>query len=147
MTGLIAVTNVVVGKPAGRYGAWLPMLLGRSPAAVGLLLLLYVDSSPPAGVVAVLLVPMALGCALTVPPLAAAMMEAVPADRAGSADRAGPAAGVLNSARQVAGGPAIAAFGSSVSGGFESGMRVSLALSAVLLTATAAATLGLQSTG
>jgi DHA2 family methylenomycin A resistance protein-like MFS transporter len=69
------------------------------------------------------------------------MMEAVPADRAG------PAAGVLDSARQVAGGPAIAAFGSSVSGGFESGTRVSLALSAVLLTATAAATLGPRGTG
>jgi DHA2 family methylenomycin A resistance protein-like MFS transporter len=63
------------------------------------------------------------------------------------ADRAGSAAGVLNSARQVAGGPAIAAFGSLVSEGFESGMRVSLALSAVLLTATAAVTLALRGTG
>jgi DHA2 family methylenomycin A resistance protein-like MFS transporter len=86
------------------------MLLGQSSAAVGLLLLLYVDSSTPPALVALLLVPMALGCALTIPSLTAAMMDAVPSDRAG------PAAGVLDSARQVAGGLAIAAFGSLVSG-------------------------------
>ncbi|GDY66632.1 hypothetical protein SAV14893_060250 [Streptomyces avermitilis] len=81
---------------------------------------------------------MALGCALTIPPLTATMMDAVPADRAGLA------AGVLNSARQVAGGLAIAAFGSLVSGGFGSGLRVSLALAAALLALTATATFRLR---
>ncbi|WP_406328978.1 MFS transporter [Streptomyces sp. NBC_00203] len=138
MTGLIAVTNIAAGKLAGRYGARLPMLLGQSLATAGLLLLLYVDSSTPTGLVALLLVPLALGCALTIPPLTAAMLEAVPSARAGLA------AGVLNSARQVAGGLAIATFGSLVSGGFESGMRMSLAISAGLLTATTAATLTLR---
>ncbi|MFD5076876.1 MFS transporter [Streptomyces sp. NPDC058371] len=140
MTGLIAVTNILAGKLAGRFGPRLPMLVGQSLAAVGLLVLLYVDTTTPSGLVAVLLVPLALGCALTIPPLTAAMMDAVPADRAGLA------AGVLNSARQVAGGLSIAAFGSLVAGGFASGMRVGLALSAVLLAATAAATVGLRVT-
>ncbi|MDT9696057.1 hypothetical protein [Streptomyces sp. P17] len=49
----------------------------------GLLLVLYVDAGPPPGLPAVLLVPMALGCALTVPPLTAAT------------------AGLLTSARQL----------------------------------------------
>ncbi|MFD4415890.1 MULTISPECIES: MFS transporter [unclassified Streptomyces] len=138
MTGLIAVTNIAAGKLASRFGPRLPMLLGQSLAAVGLLILLSVDSSTPPGLVALLLVPMALGCALTIPPLTAAMMDAVPSARAGLA------AGVLNSARQVAGGLAIAAFGSLVSGGFEGGLRVSLVLSAVLLALAAVATLGLR---
>ncbi|MEU1200781.1 MFS transporter [Streptomyces sp. NPDC005813] len=138
MTGLIAVTNVVAGKLAGRFGPRLPMLLGQSLAAGGLLLLLVVGPATRPWAVALLLVPMALGCALTVPPLTAAMMDAVPSARAGLA------AGVLNSARQVSGGLAVAAFGSLVAGDFESGMRVSLALSAGLLAATAAATAGLR---
>ncbi|AOR35053.1 hypothetical protein BFF78_31930 [Streptomyces fodineus] len=54
---------------AGRHGPRLPMPVGRAPAAAGLLGLLSVGSGTPAAVVAVLLIPMALGCALTVPPL------------------------------------------------------------------------------
>lgn len=130
MTGLIAATNVVAGKLAGRYGPRLPMLIGQALAVVGLLLLLYVDAGTPSSLVAVLLVPMALGCALTVPPLTAAMMDAVPAERAGLA------AGVLNAARQVSGGLGIAAFGALVSDGFVGGMRLSLIISAALLTVT-----------
>ena len=138
MSGLIAVTNIVSGKLAGRYGVRMPMLLGQSLAVAGLLLLLAVGASTPSAVVAVLLIPLALGCALTVPPLTAAMMEAVPPDRAGLA------AGVLNSARQVAGGLAIAVFGALVGGGFEAGMRWALVVSAVLFAATASATLRLR---
>lgn len=132
MSGLIGVTNVVAGKLAARHGTRLPMVLGQSLAAAGLLALLFVDARTPPALVAVLLVPMALGCALTVPPLTAAMMDAVPAERAGLA------AGVLNSARQVAGGLGIALFGTLVSHGFTTGMRAGLAVSAVLLTLTAA---------
>lgn len=130
MTGLIAVTNVVAGKLAGRYGPRLPMLVGQALAVAGLLVLLSVDAGTPSAVVAVLLVPMALGCALTVPPLTAAMMDAVPAERAGLA------AGVLNAARQVAGGLGIAVFGALVSDGFVGGMRLSLVVGAGLLVVT-----------
>ncbi|MEU9442636.1 MFS transporter [Streptomyces sp. NPDC048304] len=130
MTGLIAVTNVVAGKLAGRYGPRLPMLVGQPLAVAGLLALLYVDAGTPSALVAVLLVPLALGCALTVPPLTTAMMDAVPAERAGLA------AGVLNAARQVAGGLGIAVFGALLGHGFEAGMRLSLTVSAALLTLT-----------
>jgi DHA2 family methylenomycin A resistance protein-like MFS transporter len=132
MTGLIAVTNVVAGKLAGRFGPRLPMVVGQWVAVAGLLLLLCVGADTPAPLVAVLLVPLALGCALTVPPLTAAMMDAVPAERAGLA------AGVLNAARQVAGGLGIAVFGTLVADGFAAGMRLSLALAAVLLAVTGA---------
>ena len=131
MTGLIPVTNIVAGKLTARYGARLPMLAGQLLAALGALVLLYVDAGTPPLLVAVLLVPMALGCALTVPPLTAVMMDAV------TAERAGLAAGVLNSARQVAGGLGIAFFGVLVSDDFTTGLRESLAISATLFAATA----------
>ncbi|RPF32543.1 MFS transporter [Streptomyces sp. TLI_185] len=134
MTGLIAVTNVVAGKLAGRYGPRLPMLVGQALAVAGLVVLLYVDAGTSSVLAAALLVPLALGCALTVPPLTAAMMDAVPAERAGLA------AGVLNAARQVAGGLGIAVFGTLVSDGFAEGMRVSLVISAGALALTGAAT-------
>ncbi|MER7182340.1 MFS transporter [Streptomyces hyaluromycini] len=130
MSGLIGVTNVVSGKLTARHGPRLPMLIGQALAAAGLLGLLSVGSGTPAVVVAVLLVPMALGCALTVPPLTVVMMESVPAERAGLA------AGVLNAARQVAGGLGIAVFGALVGGGFAAGMRASLTLAAALFAAT-----------
>ncbi|MFI6010708.1 MFS transporter [Streptomyces sp. NPDC051243] len=130
MTGLIAVTNVVAGKLAGRHGPRLPMLVGQGLAVTGLFVMLYVDTGTPPVLVALLLVPMALGCALTVPPLTAAMMDAVPAERAGLA------AGVLNAARQMAGALGIAVFGALVSGDFVAGMRLSLVISAVLLAVT-----------
>ncbi|WP_390897490.1 MFS transporter [Streptomyces justiciae] len=130
MSALIGATNVASGKLAGRYGPRLPMLIGQGVALAGLLLLLSVGAGTPPALVALLLVPMALGCALTVPPLTAVMMEAVPAERAGLA------AGVLNSARQVGGGLGIAVFGALVSGGFVEGMRVSLGIGAALFAVT-----------
>ncbi|MEU6401967.1 MFS transporter [Streptomyces sp. NPDC046985] len=130
MTGLIAVTNVVAGKLAGRYGPRLPMLVGQPLAVAGLCLLLCVGAGTPPPVVAVLLVPLALGCALTVPPLTAAMMDAVPAERAGLA------AGVLNAARQTAAGLGIAVFGTLVAGDFAAGMRRCLGIGAALLAVT-----------
>jgi len=109
-------------------------VLGQALAVVGLLVLLYVDAGTSSVLVAALLVPLALGCALTVPPLTAAMMDAVPAERAGLA------AGVLNAARQVAGGLGIAVFGTLVSHGFAGGLRWSLVISAGALVLTGAAT-------
>lgn len=131
MSGLIAVSNVSAGRLAGRYGPRVPMLIGQALATAGLLLLLVcVDEGTPAALVAALLIPLSVGCALTVPPLTSLMMEAVPAERAGLA------AGVLNSARQTAGGLGIAVFGTLVSHGFMSGMRVSLGIGAALFAVT-----------
>ncbi|MER6998408.1 MFS transporter [Streptomyces sp. NPDC000410] len=134
MTALIPVVNILAGRLAGRYGPRLPMLVGQLVAASGALLLLPVTARTPAPLVAALTVPLALGAALTIPPLTSALMEAVPAARAGLA------AGVLNAARQTAGGLAVAAFGALVADGFVTGMRTSLLISAGLLTLTALAT-------
>ncbi|WP_369380012.1 MFS transporter [Streptomyces sp. cg36] len=143
MTALIPVTNVLSGKLANRYGARRPMLLGQLLAVAGLLLLLVADTRTPVLVAAFLMVPLALGCALSIPALTAAMMEAVPAERAGLA------AGVLNAGRQVAGALSVALAGSLVGEGtgFVPGMRTTLLVSAALFAATALATWRLTAPG
>jgi DHA2 family methylenomycin A resistance protein-like MFS transporter len=127
MTGLLPAVNVLSARAAARYGARLPVVTGQLVTVAGLLLLLYVDESAPPALVAALLVPMALGCGLALPPLIATAMDAVPAERAGTA------AGVLNAARQTAGGLSIAVFGSFVADGFVAGMRAALVVSAALM--------------
>ncbi len=134
MTGLIAITNIVSGKLASRHGPRLPMLIGQPLAVVGLLLLLLVRADSSTLMLALLLVPLAVGSALTVPPLTAAILDAVPAERAGLA------AGVLNSGRQVAGALSVAGFGVLISGPFVTGLHMSVLIAAVFLAGTATAT-------
>ncbi|MGV9341983.1 MFS transporter [Streptomyces sp. NPDC003688] len=132
MTGVIAVTNLVSGKLTGRYGPRVPMIAGLALSVVGLLGLLGVGTATPAFGAALLLVPLALGCALAIPALTAVMLDAVPAGRAGLA------AGVLNAARQVSGGLGIAVFGALMAGGFVTGLRTGVAVCvAALLVALA----------
>ncbi|MYR26503.1 MULTISPECIES: MFS transporter [unclassified Streptomyces] len=141
MTSLIAATNVVSGRLTARYGARRPMLAGQVLATAGSLFLLLATGPGTSSVaLAFALVPLALGCALTVPALTTLMMEAVPAARAGVA------AGVLNAARQNMAGLATAVFGSLVAGGFASGTRASLAVTAVVFAGAALATYRLPKT-
>ncbi|WP_338497251.1 MFS transporter [Streptomyces sp. SJL17-4] len=137
MTGLLAGVNILSGRAAARYGARLPIVLGQTVAVVGLLGLLTVDAHTSRTAQALLLVPLALGAGFSLPPLIASMMEAVPADRAGTA------AGLLNAARQTAGALAIAVFGSLAATSMESALRASLLISASLLTLTTLASLRL----
>ncbi|MFI6643552.1 MFS transporter [Streptomyces sp. NPDC050504] len=138
MTGLLSVVNVLSSKVANRYGPRVPMLVGQSVSVAGLLLVLAVGVDPgvPPLVTSLLLVPMSLGCGFALPPLTAAMMEAVPAERAGIA------AGVLNAARQVSGALGIAVFGALGAG--ASGIRGSLLIGVVLLAGTLTATFTLR---
>lgn len=140
MTALIPVMNVLSGKLSNRFGPRVPMLAGQLTALAGLLMLLLADERTPTLLAAFLLVPLALGCGLAVPALTAAMMEALPRERAGLA------AGVLNAGRQVAGALSIAVFGGLVGGGvgFVPGLRVSLLIAAALFALSALTTLRLR---
>ncbi|MEU7517921.1 MFS transporter, partial [Streptomyces sp. NPDC042898] len=140
MTGLLAGVNLLSAKAAARYGARLPIVVGQVVAVAGLLGLLTVDADSSRAAQALLLVPLALGAGFSLPPLIASMMEAVPAERAGTA------AGLLNAIRQTAGALAIAVFGSLAAhdtAGMASALRSSLLISAGLLTLTALVSLGL----
>ncbi|MFB7940861.1 MFS transporter [Streptomyces sp. NPDC056049] len=141
MTGLLAVVNVLSAKVAARYGARLPALVGQAVAVSGLLALLAVDEDTSLTAQALLLVPMSLGVGFSLPPLIAALMEAAPAERAGTA------AGVLNAARQTAGALAVAVFGSLAARGFDLALPVSLLIGAGLLTLTTLASLRLPRAG
>ncbi|MGW4158957.1 MFS transporter [Streptomyces sp. NPDC004788] len=137
MTGLLAGVNVLSAKVAARYGARLPIVVGQVVSVAGLLGLLVVDADTPRVAQALLLVPLALGCGFALPPLIASMLEAVPAERAGTA------AGLLNAIRQTAGALAVAVFGSFAAAGVAGALRTSLLISAGLLTLTALASLKL----
>ncbi|MFI6050097.1 MFS transporter [Streptomyces violascens] len=140
MTALIPVVNVLSGKLSNRYGPRVPMLAGQLLALTGLLVLLSADEHTPTLLAAFLMVPLALGCGISVPALTAAMMEALPQERAGLA------AGVLNAGRQVAGALSIAVFGTLVAGGggFVPGLRTSLLVAAGLFAVSALATTRLR---
>jgi MFS transporter, DHA2 family, methylenomycin A resistance protein len=77
------------------------------------------------------------GSALAVPPLTAVLLGSVPSERAGTAS------GVLNTCRQVGGALAVAVFGALIADPetFLPGLQVSLVIAAMLLLATAAASL------
>ncbi|GAA3397005.1 MFS transporter [Streptomyces roseoviridis] len=137
MTGLLAGVNVLSAKVAARYGARLPIVVGQVVAVAGLLALLTVDAGTARPVQALLLVPLALGCGFSLPPLIAAMLEAVPAERAGTA------AGLLNAIRQTAGALAVAVFGSLAADGVAAALRDALLISAGLLALTALGSLRL----
>ncbi|MFG2045564.1 MFS transporter [Dactylosporangium sp. NPDC048998] len=137
-TALVAISNLfVAAKVIQRFGPRLPMVIGQAGTVAGLILLLLVDASTPPALVALVAVPVGFAGALAVPALTALLLGAVPAERAGTA------AGVLNTIRQVGGAIAVAVFGALVAtrAGFSAGMRISLVIAAVVLGAAAVVTL------
>ena len=135
MTGLISASNVLSGRVAARFGPRRPILAGQLVAAAAPFALLVVDEQTSPLLVAVLLVPLGAGLGFAIPALIAAMVDGLPADRAGLAG------GVLNASRQTGGALAVAVFGVLVGGnraGFVPGLHASLLISGVALLATAA---------
>lgn len=136
MTGLITGANIGSAKVAARFGPKVPIAVGQLVCVGGLFGLLTVDGSMPLPVIALLLIPFGVGLGFAVPSLTAALLADLPAERAGLA------AGILNSGRQTGGALAVAVFGALVSAGdFVAGLRISLLISVVLLVATTAAAL------
>lgn len=139
MTALVAVVNLASARLAARFGPRVPIVAGQLLATAGLAALTTVGADSEVWAVAALMVPVGLGGALAVPALTAMLLDATPPDRAGAASA------VLNTARQVGGALAVAAFGALLSGadGFLTGMRWSMLLAAAGLLLTACATLTL----
>ncbi|GAB3987173.1 MFS transporter [Actinoallomurus acanthiterrae] len=139
MTALVALVNLASAKLAGLFGPRVPMVAGQLLGTAGLAALTTVGAHTDVWAVALLMVPVGLGGALAVPALTAMLLDAVPADRAGTAGA------VLNTGRQVGGAIAVAAFGALVAGAdtFLAGMRWSMLVAAAGLVLTAGATLTL----
>jgi DHA2 family methylenomycin A resistance protein-like MFS transporter len=129
-TALVTIANLAAGKVARRFGPRLPLIAGQLILAAGLLVLLLVGTGTPTGEILGLVVPLGIGGGLSVPPITAALLDAV------DAARAGLASGVLNAGRQLGGALGVAIFGVLLTGGFVTGMRISLAAGAALLVLT-----------
>ncbi|MET9064971.1 MFS transporter [Streptosporangium sandarakinum] len=137
MTAVIAGANLASARAAARFGPWTPIALGQAVVVPAIFGLLWMDEGTGGAVVAVMLVPIGLGMGLVVPSLTAVLLNDI------AADRAGTAAGILNSFRQTGGALAVAVLGTSVAdrGEFIVDLRVALCVAAVMLVATTAAAL------
>ncbi|WP_308249831.1 MFS transporter [Sphaerisporangium fuscum] len=104
--------------------------------AAGMISLAALPATAPLWAVATLMIPVGLGGPLIMPPLTARLLDSVPVHRAGVA------AGILNTARQIGGALAVAVFGALLArhATFLNGLRTSLLIAVVVLLATAAAT-------
>ena len=135
MSAVVTATNLVSPRLAERIGRRPVIVVGQLVFAVAMLAMLPLAAHTPVWLVLVLLVPLSVGGALTVPALTALLIDAVPAERAGTVS------GLLNSLRQLGGALAVALFGSllAASDGFSlPGMRLGLLVVAALLLVTAA---------
>jgi len=139
MTGLVAGANVASARAAARFGPKVPITVGQLICVVGLLGLTSVDGSTSWLHIAALLIPMGVGLGFAVPSLTAVVLNDI------APERAGMAAGVLNSLRQTGGALAVAVFGALVAHrtAFITGMHVSLLIAAIAVLATAAAAMTL----
>ncbi|WP_369240256.1 MFS transporter [Streptomyces sp. R21] len=140
MTVLTSFMGPVAARLATRFGARIPVTIGQSLMAVGLLAMVMVPAGAPVWLSVVLMVPVGAGGAMAVTALVALLLENVPAERAGVAS------GVLNAARQLGGALAVAVFGAMVAdrAGFVSGLHTSLLIAAGVVAVSIVATVLLR---
>ncbi|GAA3663260.1 MFS transporter [Streptomyces iranensis] len=123
-----------------RFARWVGLRTsitgGLSLMATGMIVLAVLPATAPVWAVSALMIPVGLGGPLIMPPLAAHLLDHVPAHRAGVAS------GILNTARQIGGALAVAVFGALLAdhAGFLRGLRTSLIITVVVLLAATAAT-------
>jgi len=137
MMAVIAGANLASARAAARFGPRMPIAIGQAILALAMFGLLWIDEGTSRPVIAAMLIPVGLGLGFFVPSLTAMLLNDV------AADRAGMAAGILNSFRQMGGALAVAVFGALVAdrSEFMVGLRVALCVAALMLIATTAAAL------
>ena len=133
ITAVVTLVNLTVAaRMVARIGARSSMTIGLVGTAAAMLVLLAVRPDLPSWALVLLLVPVAFAGSFVVPALTIMVMGSVPADRAGTA------AGIVNTSRQVGGALSVAVIGALVAGGdFTGGMHAGLIGMAVLLIVTA----------
>ncbi|MYX46151.1 MFS transporter, partial [Streptomyces sp. SID89] len=138
MSAVVTASNLVSPRLAERIGRRQVIVVGQLVFAGAMAAMLPLAAHTPVWLVLVLLLPLSTGGALAVPAVTALLMDAVPAERAGTAS------GLLNALRQTGGALAVALFGSLLAGGDGGfslpGMRIGLLAVAVVVLATAAVT-------
>lgn len=141
-TGLVFLPMMLVGliltpfsaRLAERLGARRLVSAGLLSMTSGLAALGLVAPTAPVWVMAALMGVVGLAGPLVMPPVTAVLLNAVPAQRAGTAS------GVFNASRQTGGALAVAVFGALLAApaGFVHGLRLSLLIAAAVALAAAA---------
>ena len=127
MTGLIAITNIMSGRVAVRWGNRLPIVLGLAIDTFGFVALA-LQLRGDAGYAHIWwpLLLIGFGMALAVPAMIGALLATV------EKTRAGIASGVLNALRQTGGAVGVAVFGVIGAGGSSlSGMSTAMWVAAI----------------
>lgn len=131
---------MIAARLGERMGVWCPIALGQLSMATGLLGLSWIADNASVWTIVGWMIPVGLGGGLAMPSTTSLLLNSVPPSHAGTAS------GVLNTARQVGGAIAIAAFGALLTAwGSQSGTQTSLMISATLLGLTALASIGIGS--
>jgi DHA2 family methylenomycin A resistance protein-like MFS transporter len=133
MMGVVFPVNLLAPRLVERFGARAVIAAGALISAVGCVALLGIGQGTSYWAIGPQLIVVAGGLGLLVPPMTSTLLGSV------EKSRSGIAAGVLNSARQTGSALGVALFGSLLGGGFMTGARASLIISAALLAGAAAA--------
>ncbi len=141
VTGMSFVMPILAARLAEWYSPRVPIVIGQSAMATGLLSLSMYAETASTVMIVVMMLPVGLGGALAMPSATSVLLNTIPGSHSGTAS------GVLNTSRQVGGAIAIAAFGALVAmWGFDIGMRTSFAVSGTLLVCTMLMSTGLRTT-
>jgi DHA2 family methylenomycin A resistance protein-like MFS transporter len=129
MAATTPFTNAYVAKISLRFGQHVPIVLGLSSMAIGLISISLLPTEIPVWVIALCMILVGNGGAFTVPAIAALILEAAPLNLAGTAS------GVLNTFRQLGGSLGVAIFGSvaNISSVFLVGLRNDYLVTAAIL--------------
>ena len=130
-----AVLTPFSARIAERRGTRTLISVGLVLMAAGLVVLGVLPATAPVWVFSALMLVVGVAGPLTMPPMMGALLNSVPASRAGTAS------GVFNTSRQIGGALAIAVFGALLAdeGTFLQGLRSSLLIAAVVTIVAAAA--------
>jgi MFS transporter, DHA2 family, methylenomycin A resistance protein len=121
MTGAIIIVAPVSGQIAGRIGPRIPMTVGLTIVGVGMLLMQRISPDMPYSALWWNLMMLGVGMGLVMTPMTAAVMGAVPRERAGMASA------TSNASREVGGVFGIALLGAIVTHWFAKDLASSLA--------------------
>ena len=140
MTALVTVVSSLAAPLVARFGRRALITAGLLLQCLGLVVIAALPSDVSILVVAAAMIPVGVGGALTVPPIASLVIDNAPAEVAGTAS------GVLNTFRQLGGSLGVAGVGAVIAGhaAFMDGLRVGLVATVVILALSAALSLTLR---
>jgi MFS transporter, DHA2 family, methylenomycin A resistance protein len=140
MTGLVTIVSSLAASLVGRFGSRALIAAGLLLQCLGLVVIAALPSDVSIWIGAAAMVPVGVGGALTVSPIASLVIDNAPAEVVGTAS------GVLNTFRQLGGSLGVAGIGAVIAGhaAFMDGLRVGLIATVLILGITAALSLALR---